>query len=457
MNAVRKNKTSTRNNLFKRDIWKAEELGLQPDSINGMYHFNFSRLHPKWLKKVVKKFVHYQSATRSFATCYSYINRLNPFAVFLSSCKKNILPTDINRKLIVKYISFLASSNIGIVSKNMCLTHIRTLHSVILQEKWLKWPTEPLVFSSDLVAKIEHVPKFIPEFVMSQLHKNIHHLPEYMQNLIIILLETGRRLGEICAMPYDCLSKDEQGDYFLKINDKKLKKSYLIPIADECIDAIKSQQQLVKKSSLLFPARNKQKTAHISGRWVNESLNQLAKEHKILDENGNIWGFHSHQFRHTLGTRMINSSVPQTIVQKYLGHESAEMTARYAYIHNETMKKAFNEYQGELVNIQGKATKIKNSRKFNDAKWLKHNVMSQALPNGICGLPSPQQSCPHANACLSCVHFRTHKDFLPQHKKQLQMTNKIIAEAKKNDWNRQYEMNIKVKQSLESIIKSFKG
>ena len=152
---------------------------------------------------------------------------------------------------------------------------------------------------------------------------------------------------------------------------------------------------------------------------------------------------------------MINSRVPQTIVQKYLGHESAEMTARYAHIHNETMKKAFDEYQGKLVNIQGKSAKMNSNHKFNDAKWLKHNVMSQALPNGICGLPSPQQSCPHANACLTCVNFRTHKDFLPQHKKHLEMTNKIIAEAKKHGWNRQYEMNIQVKQNLESIIQSF--
>ena len=80
--------------------------------------------------------------------------------------------------------------------------------------------------------------------------------------------------------------------------------------------------------------------------------------------------------------------------------------------------------------------------------------MAQALPNGICALPLPQQRCPHANACLSCAHFRTHKQFLPQHRAQLETTNKIIETAKNNGWQRHLEMNVAVKENLQSIITS---
>ena len=183
-------------------------------------------------------------------------------------------------------------------------------------------------------------------YIVSKLQKELYHLPAYLRNLVTILLETGRRLSEVCSMPFDCLSVDHNGDYFLVVGDKKLKKSYLIPISEKCVTAIKSQQMLTKqevtKPLLLFPARIKQKSPHISGRWVNTALNQLAQSRRIVDEYGKIWQFHSHQFRHTVGTRMINANVPQTIVQKYLGHESAEMTARYAHIHNETLKKEFS-------------------------------------------------------------------------------------------------------------------
>ncbi|MDS6149319.1 tranposase B [Staphylococcus aureus subsp. aureus SA8601] len=58
-----------------------------------------------------------------------------------------------------------------------------------------------------------------------------------------------------------------------------------------------------------------------------------------MDKSGEIYRFHAHAFRHTVGTRMINNGMPQHIVQKFLGHESPEMTSRYAHIFDETTKK----------------------------------------------------------------------------------------------------------------------
>ncbi len=111
----------------------------------------------------------------------------------------------------------------GIVSRNMCLMHLRTLQGIVLQEQWLTWPLEPLGYPADFAVPPKPLPKFIPEYVVAQLQQQLHHLPPYLQNLVTILLETGRRIGEICAMPYDCLSKDHQNDYFLKIQDKNLR------------------------------------------------------------------------------------------------------------------------------------------------------------------------------------------------------------------------------------------
>lgn len=71
---------------------------------------------------------------------------------------------------------------------------------------------------------------------------------------------------------------------------------------------------------------------------INRALNKLARENNFVNGNGIIYKFSSHQFRHAVGTQMINSGVPQVMVQHYLGHESPEMTARYAHIHNEALE-----------------------------------------------------------------------------------------------------------------------
>ena len=53
----------------------------------------------------------------------------------------------------------------------------------------------------------------------------------------------------------------------------------------------------------------------------------------------------AHQFRHTVGTRMINNQVPLDLVQRMLDHGSPEMTARYATIKDQTLRREWERFQ----------------------------------------------------------------------------------------------------------------
>ncbi len=61
----------------------------------------------------------------------------------------------------------------------------------------------------------------------------------------------------------------------------------------------------------------------------------------VRDEAGQPVRVHAHQFRLTVGTRLIKSGVPQHVIQKLLGHASPRTTARYAQIHDSTVRNAF--------------------------------------------------------------------------------------------------------------------
>jgi len=152
---------------------------------------------------------------------------------------------------------------------------------------------------------------------------------------------------------------------------------------------------------------------------------------------------------------MINSGVPQHIIQRYLGHESPNMTARYAHIFDSTLKKEITNFHGKVVNVAGQIVESEHPElDATDLQWFKRSIQAQALPNGSCALPTIMQGCPHANACLTCTHFRTTPKFLPEHQLQLEETEKIIEKAEANGWHRQMEMNEEVATNLRSIIKS---
>ncbi len=141
---------STYDELMNADIWKAEHIGLKPDMVSGTYQLNFSNLKPTWLKVVVKRFIRFQASTKSFASCFSYLGRLKHFGEFLTDNVPGITPSQINRALSLRYIEYLSQTKLGTVTRSMALIHLRTLHGIILQEKWLPWPNEPLIYSTDI-------------------------------------------------------------------------------------------------------------------------------------------------------------------------------------------------------------------------------------------------------------------------------------------------------------------
>jgi integrase len=66
----------------------------------------------------------------------------------------------------------------------------------------------------------------------------------------------------------------------------------------------------------------------MDGHYVNLRIARWMNECGIRDASGRSARVTSHQFRHTLGTRMINNEVPLETVQRMLDHATPEMTAR---------------------------------------------------------------------------------------------------------------------------------
>jgi integrase/recombinase XerD len=245
----------------------------------------------------------------------------------------------------------------------------------------------------------------------------------------------------------------------------KMTKEDTKPISLELAKVIQEQQQYINHSlpeySYLFcgrkPIQNKfipKPTVMYKTTFIN-FLKKLAEENNICDNSGKIWNFQSHQFRHTVGTRMINNGVPQHIIQRYLGHETPTMTSVYAHIFDQTLKQEIAKYHdSRVVNVAGEVVESATPELDNDLDLhlLRKKVLAQALPNGSCARPIVLGEYPHANACLTCGDFRTTVEFLDQHQSQLKETEKLVKNAEENGWKRHAEMNTKVRDNLQKII-----
>ena len=452
------------------DVWHAKELGLRVNKYKNEPKLIFLYIQQDWLKKDVKKFIKYKATTRQLETLKGYIGSFNSFSEFIVEKHPSLSWYTFNRSIVIDYLEFLNSLQISASTKIDKLSALKQLLEVGKINKWFDVPSY-LIRPEDYPKQGKRIPRYIPEEVMAQLNQNLELLPEAVMRMVLVIQETGLRIGELLLLPFDCLKQDNKGDWFIQYTNWKFNKEDTKPITQELARVIQEQQGYIKSHlsqdfQHLFSARKQGFHNCKDGKFIPNNrvmhqasfinyLKNLAEQCNIRDRSGKTWNFQSHQFRHTVGTRMINNAVPQHIIQRYLGHETPAMTSVYAHIHDQTLKKEIAKYHdSRVINVAGEVVESKTPELDNDLDLhlLKKKVLAQSLPNGSCARPIVLGECPHANACLTCGDFRTTIEFLGQHKAQLEETEKLVQNAEEKGWKRHAEMNTKVKDNLKKII-----
>ncbi len=156
------------------------------------------------------------------------------------------------------------------------------------------------------------------------------------RHLVIVIMETGLRAGDACRLHLDCLVADSVGWYCLRFMNTKVAQEQLVPLTSRAADAIRAQQADVAQrwpgSPWLFPAprANPDGLRPFTYNALRQRMGRWQAAIDLRDRSGRPVRVTAHQFRHTLGTRLLNRGVPQHVVQRLLGHASPQMTATYA-------------------------------------------------------------------------------------------------------------------------------
>ena len=276
-----------------------------------------------------------------------------------------------------------------------------------------------------------------------------------------ILMGTGLRVGDGCKLALDCIVRDGQDAPYLRYVNHKMRRDAFVPVDTGLAEAIAAQQQAVMarfpQAGCLLPraTRNLDGKLPFSPATFRGQLTEWLRACDIRDELGRPAHVTPHQWRHTFGTRLINSQVPQETVRRLLDHASHQMTAHYARLSDQTIREQWE--RARKVGISGEELPAETGP-LAEAAWMKNNLSraKMALPNGYCALPL-QQRCEYANACLTCPVFVTTAEFLPQHHRQLTRTRTLISQAEQRGQQRVAEMNRTVEKNLIAIIGGLTG
>ena len=449
---------------YASDHWNAGRLGVA--ARRGREAARFDAITQDWLRGAVKRWSRFRLATGcAFTTINAGALAMARFSAFLAENHPGITDeTGITRPVLEDYLSWLLARRYSAATRGLSLSMLRVFTDACHRHGWLPGLAPgAVIYGEELPRPDERVARFIPEFVMAQLESDaaLDRLPfTTTRNLVVVLIETGLRGGDACTLPFNPLLDDSAGWPCLRFEATKVGAEQLIPLSAKAAAAIRSQQEHVLArwpagSPWLFPGivKNDDGQKPYSHRTFAQQLAHWQRVIDLRDQAGQPVTVTGHQFRHTLGTRLINNGVPQHVVQKLLGHSSPGMTAHYARLHDATLRQEFDRYQRQRVNIAGQVTGYDPDAPTATAEWIKHHLsrITDTLPNGYCARP-PQQDCPHPNACLTCPDFQTTPEFLDIHRRQASTTLNLIARADANGQPRLAARLRQVQANLERII-----
>jgi integrase len=449
---------------YASDVWVAARLGIHVSRSPNQTRFD--TITQSWLRTALKRWARLRLGSgKTFGTVHVDVRAMLWFSGFLARCEPDAADeTVITRDVLEAYLVSITGSHLAPHTASTYITCLRGFLDACRRHRWLPaLASTAALYHDDLPSRPRPLPRFIPEFVMRQLEdpERLAVLPDATTRaLILVIMETGLRANDACSLPFNPVIDDSAGWPCLRYFNAKMAAEQLVPLSATAADTIRTQQaDLLTRwpdgPPVLFPAphSNPDGTRPFSYATLRQRLARWQDDIDVRDEAGRSVRVTAHQFRHTLGSRLINQGVAQHVIQRLLGHASPQMTARYASLHDSTVRRAFDDYCQQRVNMRGERIVYDPDAVTADAEWTKHNLarVQASLPNGYCGRP-PQQDCPHPNACLTCPDFQTTPAFLDIHRRQRDDTRVLIATAEADGRFRLADNHRHVHDNLDQII-----
>ncbi len=409
----------------EKDLWDLHKMGLEVNMASTAHRLNFTLISQPWLRELTKEYMRYNVAVHSPGDCIGKLTAINAFSTFLASTHPYLGVAGLDRTLIVEYIGYLRDRNISDSWECHALVALRTLLEIGAYRLGRHdLPKERLIFDDDLPKERKRLPREIPGEVLAQLREHLETLDTTMLRMVTILLECGLRISELCTLSMDCLICDDKHDWYLKFYQMKLKQEHVIPLVNETVVAvIQAQQEDTRvqwgdKSPYLFTRplkRSRGQPLPFVRLTFTNRLNRWALDKNIRDRQGHLYRLQSHQFRHTVGMRLINDDVPLEVIRRLFGHHTMRMTQVYARMRAAKVREALERAALSRKTVNAAGQVIKGDARANDpeVQLVRKGVRGQTLPVGGCGRLVVLGECNYANKCVTCPMWLTSTDDLP--------------------------------------------
>jgi len=478
---------------WEKDRWDVrilhDKYGIHYNKSNSAHYLDFTKIESTNMRLQIKKYIKLRLLSKhnfTWASAIAYMSFLPNFLSCVSSMEPNWNDLrGLKRTHMETYIQWLHEYAKGSIKHRNTHPERYINKGVLVVGKFLEdlhryeydiapeTPVQRLLFPEDkpkLRKKSIDQIDYIPDYVLEQLFTHINYLPKEITPIVWVAFKTGLRVSDVLGLTSDCLVK-LNGKYSIVTDiEKTYVQGHRIPIDEKLADILavliqhskeKNNQDNNPEGLIFVRYRGARKGRPFNQHWLLRQLNELSMKKNITDENGNVFHFKTHQFRHTYAVKMLNGGADILTVQELLAHASPEMTLRYAKLLDDMKRKAFETVITQGVfsfDLNGDVQEIKVGEdipaEILNALWQDHKLNTMDNPYGTCHARLKGE-CPHMEAppCLTCNGGSPCKDLaigfseldVEKYELHIKTTSKAIEVSKQHgreDMAEKHEKNL---------------
>ena len=285
----------------EKDIWELEKLGVpfHGNPVKNYKTINFSKITQDGLREETKKGIYLNLQNEAIACISRELTAVRRLSGFLRERHPDIQSfRQLDREILEEYLTYLKTEDGTPKKLRSELTRLRALMESI--GRILEYGNlNGLFLSRDIPSMSRGEFKTYSDAELKRLNAAITRMEEQIARVMVIHQMLGTRISDTLTLQTDCLFQKD-GEDLIRIRQMKTS-TYIKPISRELAmliqKAIRYTKEKYGETEYIFvsdknPERPMQYSA-LQGRVI-----RLIYREDIRDDNGRIFGFGTHMYRH---------------------------------------------------------------------------------------------------------------------------------------------------------------
>jgi site-specific recombinase XerD len=351
-------------------LYERGDLGFDPSKLRR------GRFARRVLPDLAEQFIAGLAVTLRPGTCKSYRTGLGRFCRWAS--EQGLELEQLDRLEVSRFFAQLHERGLHPTTRCENILQLRAYLRWLYERGLLVRQPELLIRRTDFPKCPQYLPRPIRPEADRELRARLAASSCRYQQGLLLMRNTGLRIGELITLEYDCLRTDLQGNSFLKVPLGKLNNERLVPLDAPTVRLVESIHAIGD-----YPTRP-WLLATVSGArtFYSRYVRALRDACHGIDIDGRMT---THRLRHTYATTMLCGGMSLVGLMRLLGHRSYHTTLRYAAITQETIGREYfaalgqieQRYQQQLQHVA--SAELDPQRLLADlSRWIDRHIRHEA-------------------------------------------------------------------------------